>query len=268
MIAFAPAKINLGLRIIGKRPDGFHQIETGMMAVPFFDIIEIIKSDEFQFMQSGIDVGGDSKDNLCTRAYDLLQNQYGIPNVLIHLRKQIPIGAGLGGGSSDAVTVVKMLVDLFQLKLSENEMEEISAELGSDCAFFVRGGLQLATGRGELLTKLNVTSIPKYLVLMNPGIHISTKEAYSNVTYSNHLMPLEEVLSMPSESWENYLKNDFEEHIFNKHPQIKALKTELYEAGAIYASMSGSGSSVFGLFNESVVLSNELKSHIVYAGPV
>ena len=138
------------------------------MEIPFFDIIEIVKSDEFQFMQSGIAIGGDSKDNLCTRAYELLQNKYGIPNVRIHLRKQIPIGAGLGGGSSDAVTVIKMLIDLFQLKLSANEIEEISAELGSDCAFFVRGGLQLATGRGELLTKINVNSIPKYLVLMNP----------------------------------------------------------------------------------------------------
>ena len=263
MIAFAPAKINLGLRIIGKRPDGFHQIETGMMEVPFFDIIEIVKSDEFQFVQSGIAIGGDSKDNLCTRAYEFLQNEYGIPNVRIHLRKQIPIGAGLGGGSSDAVTVIKMLIDLFQLKLSANEIEEISAELGSDCAFFVRGGLQLATGRGELLTNINVNSIPKYLVLMNPGIHISTKEAYSNVSYSNDSASLKEVLSMPPENWENCLKNDFEEHIFNKHPQIKELKTKLYELGAVYAAMSGSGSSVFGLFNEPVVLSNDLNHCLV-----
>lgn len=184
----------------------------------------------------------------------------------IHLRKQVPIGAGLGGGSSDAVTVLKMLVELFQLQVSEKELEEISADLGSDCAFFVKGDSQLAKGRGEVLSSITLKSIPRYLVLLNPGIHISTKEAYSNVTYLNDSASLKEVLSMPAENWENCLKNDFEDSIFKNHPKIKELKIKLYEAGAVYAAMSGSGSSVFGLFSEPISLGNELKKHHVYSG--
>lgn len=266
MIKFAPAKINLGLYVLGKRPDGFHQIETCMMEIPLYDIIEITKSDEYEFIQSGIAVGGKSSDNLCTKAFLLLKRHHEISNVRIHLRKQVPIGAGLGGGSSDAVTVMKMLIDLFQLKLSVNEMEEISAELGSDCAFFVRGGLQLATGRGEVLSSINVNSVPKYLVLLNPGIHISTKEAYSNISYSSNKTALVDALSFPSVQWRKNLKNDFEDSIFKNHPKIKELKVKLYEIGAVYASMSGSGSSVFGLFSESISLGNELKKHHVYSG--
>ena len=184
----------------------------------------------------------------------------------IHLRKQVPIGAGLGGGSSDAVTVLKMLVELFQLQVSEKELEEMSTSLGSDCPFFIKGGIQLAEGRGEVLSSIMVKSIPKYLVLLNPGIHISTKEAYSNVSSSQDKSSLEEVFSSPSLQWKNYLKNDFEESVFKNHPVIKELKTKLYEVGAVYASMSGSGSSVFGLFNEPVTLSEELKKDLVYSG--
>ncbi|MDG2152653.1 MAG: 4-(cytidine 5'-diphospho)-2-C-methyl-D-erythritol kinase [Crocinitomicaceae bacterium] len=266
MIKYAPAKINLGLHVLGKRSDGFHEIETGMLEIPLFDIIEITKSEEYEFIISGIYVGGSSMDNLCTKAFMLLKSHYGIANVRIHLRKQVPIGAGLGGGSSDAVTVLKMLVDLFELAISEEDLEEISADLGSDCAFFVKGDSQLAKGRGEVLSSITLKSIPKYLVLLNPGIHISTKEAYSNVTYLNDSASLKEVLSMPVENWENCLKNDFEAYIFNKHPQIKELKIKLYEAGAVYAAMSGSGSSVFGLFSEPISLGSEMKKHHVYSG--
>ena len=266
MIKFAPAKINLGLHVLGKRSDGFHRIETCMMEIPLYDIIEITKSDEYEFIQSGIAVDGKSSDNLCTKAFLLLKRHHEISNVRIHLRKQVPIGAGLGGGSSDAVTVLKMLVELFQLQVSEKELEEISADLGSDCAFFVKGDSQLAKGRGEVLSSITLKSIPKYLVLLNPGIHISTKEAYSNVTYLNDSASLKEVLSMPTENWENCLTNDFEDSIFKNHPKIKELKTELYELGAVYAAMSGSGSSVFGLFSEPISLGSELKKHHVYSG--
>ena len=263
MIKFAPAKINMGLHVLGKRSDGFHRIETCMMEIPLYDIIEITKSDEYEFIQSGIDVGGNSSDNLCTKAFVLLKRHYEISNVRIHLRKQVPIGAGLGGGSSDAVTVIKMLVELFQLQVSQKELEEMSTSLGSDCPFFIKGGIQLAEGRGEVLSSIMVKSIPKYLVLLNPGIHISTKEAYSNISCSNNKTTLEDVLSFPSVQWRERLKNDFEDSIFKSHPKIKELKTKLYEAGALYASMSGSGSSVFGLFNEPVVLSNDLNHCLV-----
>ncbi|MDA8910730.1 4-(cytidine 5'-diphospho)-2-C-methyl-D-erythritol kinase [Crocinitomicaceae bacterium] len=266
MIKFAPAKINLGLHVLGKRSDGFHRIETCMMEIPFYDIIEITKSFEYEFIQSGIDVGGKSSDNLCTKAFLLLKRHHEISNVRIHLRKQVPIGAGLGGGSSDAVTVIKMLVELFQLQVSEKELEEMSSSLGSDCPFFIKGGIQLAEGRGEVLSSITVKSIPRYLVLLNPGIHISTKEAYSNVSSSQDKSSLEEVFSSPSRQWKKHLKNDFEESVFKNHPKIKELKTKLYEAGAYYASMSGSGSSVFGLFNEPVTLSEELKKDLVYSG--
>ncbi|MDA9020606.1 4-(cytidine 5'-diphospho)-2-C-methyl-D-erythritol kinase [bacterium] len=266
MIKFAPAKINLGLHVLGKRSDGFHRIETCMMEIPFYDIIEITKSFEYEFIQSGIDVGGKSSDNLCTKAFLLLKRHHEISNVRIHLRKQVPIGAGLGGGSSDAVTVIKMLVELFQLQVSEKELEEMSSSLGSDCPFFIKGGIQLAEGRGEVLSSITVKSIPRYLVLLNPGIHISTKEAYSNVSSSQDKSSLEEVFSSPNRQWKKHLKNDFEESVFKNHPKIKELKTKLYEAGAYYASMSGSGSSVFGLFNEPVTLSEELKKDLVYSG--
>ena len=263
MIAFAPAKINLGLHVLGKRSDGFHRIETCMMEIPLYDIIEITKSDEYEFIQSGIAVDGKSSDNLCTKAFLLLKRHHEISNVRIHLRKQVPIGAGLGGGSSDAVTVLKMLIELFQLQVSEKELEEISADLGSDCAFFVKGGVQLATGRGDILSCINVKSVPKYLVLLNPGIHISTKEAYSNVSCSNDKTSIREVLSTPIEKWDNCLKNDFEESVFKNHPKINELKTKLYDLGAVYAAMSGSGSSVFGLFNEPVFLSDDLNHCLV-----
>jgi 4-diphosphocytidyl-2-C-methyl-D-erythritol kinase len=263
MIKYAPAKINLGLQVLGKRADGFHEIETGILEIPLYDIIEIIKSDEYEFFQSGILVDVGVEDDLCTKAFKLLKEAYDITNVRIHLRKQIPIGAGLGGGSSDAVLVLKMLIELFDLQVSQKELMELSAKLGSDCPFFIKGGIQLAKGRGEVLSVIKADSIPAYLVLLNPGIHISTKEAYSNVSCSNDKTSIREVLSMPIEKWDNCLKNDFEESVFKNHPKINELKTKLYDLGAVYAAMSGSGSSVFGLFNEPVFLSDDLNHCLV-----
>ena len=268
MIAFAPAKINLGLHVLEKRPDGFHQIETCMMEIPFFDIIEITKSEDYEFVLSGINVGGDSMDNLCTKAFMILKSHYPITNVRIHLRKQVPIGAGLGGGSSDAVAVLKSLIQLFELDVAKDELLDLSAQLGSDCPFFVDGGVQLASGRGEILNSIKVDMPSCFLVLINPDISISTKEAYSMVSSAKPLASVENSLSQPMTTWRNRLVNDFEESVFEEHPAIKDFKNELYDLGAVYASMSGSGSTVFAFFKEQVGLTNSLKNNLIYASQV
>jgi 4-diphosphocytidyl-2-C-methyl-D-erythritol kinase len=265
MITFAPAKVNLGLHVLSKRPDGFHEIETGILEIPLYDILEITKSGKFEFIQSGINVDAGVEDNLCAKAYKLLKSHYDISDVRIHLRKQIPIGAGLGGGSSDAVAVLKTLIQLFELEVAKDVLIDLSAHLGSDCPFFVDGGVQLASGRGEILKKINLDKSPCFLVLINPGIHISTKEAYSSISCASQLTSIEDILSQPISTWENKLVNDFESSIFEKHPEIKDIKKELYELGAVYASMSGSGSSVFALFKEQVGLTSSLKNNLVYA---
>lgn len=268
MIAFAPAKVNLGLYALSKRPDGFHEIETGILEIPFYDILEITKSNMFEFIQSGINVDVSVEDNLCTKAFKLLKSHYDISNVRIHIRKQIPMGAGLGGGSSDAVTVLKSLVQLFELEVAKDELLNLSTQLGSDCPFFVDGGMQLASGRGEILNKFKLDISPCFLVLINPGIHISTQEAYSSISCASKLTSIKDILSQPISTWENKLVNDFESSIFEKHPAIKDVKKELYDLGAVYASMSGSGSSVFAFFKEQVGLTRSLKNNVIYASQI
>ena len=266
MIVFAPAKINLGLHVLFKRPDGFHEIGTCMKEIPFFDILEITTSDDFEFLQTGLSIDSPVDANLCTRAFDLIRKEYNIPNVRIHLRKQIPMGAGLGGGSSDAVCVLMALVDLFELQVSKDKLLILSAILGSDCPFFVDGGSQIAKGRGELLKAIHIDLDSYYLVLLNPGIHIGTKETYAAISYSDPLKGIDGVLSQPVSTWKNDLINDFEGIVFELHPSIEEIKKRLYDLGAIYASMSGSGSSVFGLFERSVSLPKELQNYLVYSG--
>ena len=265
MITFAPAKVNLGLHVLSKRPDGYHEIETGIMEIPFYDILEITKSDTFEFIQSGINVDAVVEDNLCTRAFKLLQTHYDISNVRIHLRKQIPMGAGLGGGSSDAVAVLKSMIKLFELEATKDELINLSTQLGSDCPFFVDAGVQLASGRGEILKNISLNISPCFLVLINPGIHISTKEAYSSISCEKPLMRVEDILSQPMTTWRNRLVNDFEKSVLEEHPLIEDIKKELYELGAVYASMSGSGSTVFAFFKEQVELTGSLKENLIYA---
>lgn len=265
MILYPPAKINLGLHILAKRPDGYHEIETIMAAIPFCDILEITVADEDAFIQTGIEVPLDGQPNLCQRAVALLRRQKDFPNVRIHLRKQIPIGAGLGGGSADASYTLLGLNQLFNLNFSTPELESYAAELGSDCPFFIRGGLQLATGRGELLKALPSTGQHFQFVLCNPQLHISTAQAYSGVKPTNARKSIEELFSKENLS---LLHNDFEDSIFLSQPLIANLKKELLAAGACYAAMSGSGSSVFGLFdkNQKLSLSPIINKHVVYTG--
>lgn len=265
MILYPPAKINLGLHILSKRLDGYHEIETIMSTIPFYDILELTPSETDTFIISGIAVPSDGKPNLCQRAVALLRRQKDFPNVLIHLRKQIPIGAGLGGGSADASYTLLGLNQLFNLNFSNHELESFAGELGSDCPFFIRGGLQLATGRGEILKSIPSLDKKWQLVLCNPQIHISTAQAYSGVKPNNKRKSIEELLKKESLS---LLHNDFENSIFLVQPLIANLKKQLFAAGAIYAAMSGSGSSVFGLFEmeQQVNLPEDILPYIVFNG--
>jgi 4-diphosphocytidyl-2-C-methyl-D-erythritol kinase len=266
MILFPPAKINLGLNILRKREDGYHDIDTCMVEIPFTDILEVTKSDSFEFLQTGIKINGAGGTNLCEKAYQLMQNECEIGTVRIHLRKQIPVGAGLGGGSADATYTLLALNQLFQLQLSLDKLKKLASELGSDCPFFVKGLPQIAQGRGEILSTVELDLSNIFLVLLNPGIHVGTKEAYDGVSVSEDVISIEEIVQKPIEQWKELLKNDFETSVFQRHPEIEKLKEVLYQSGAIYAAMSGSGSSVFGLFTNENAAMNFNSTHLIYKG--
>jgi 4-diphosphocytidyl-2-C-methyl-D-erythritol kinase len=266
MILYPPAKINLGLHILRKRDDGYHNIETCMVEIPFTDILEVTKSESFEFLQTGITINGTGGTNLCEKAYQLMLKEFEIGPVRIHLRKQIPVGAGLGGGSADATYTLLALNHLFDLQLSIQKLKELSSELGSDCPFFVEGLPQIAQGRGEILAPVELDLSDVYVVLLNPGIHVGTKEAYDGVSIGENVAKIEEIVQKPIEQWNGLLKNDFETSVFQQYPEIQALKESLYQSGAIYAAMSGSGSSVFGLFTNEVVAMNLNSNHLIYKG--
>lgn len=250
MILFPPAKINLGLKVLGKRPDGYHSIETCMIAVPFTDILEILPAERFQFVQTGLKVDGDVNDNLCSKAFHLLQEKYDLKGAYIHLRKNIPMGAGLGGGSADGTFVLRGLNDLFSLGLTNDELRNFATQLGSDCPFFVEDAPQMAKGRGEELESAEVDLSGYYIKLINPGIHIGTAEAYAGVSFSSEEISIASIIQQPMETWKDQLTNDFEQSIFEKYPEIESIKEMLYTEGAVYASMTGSGSTVYGIFSK------------------
>lgn len=266
MVAFPHCKINLGLHVIKERDDGYHDIETCFYPVPWTDILEVIKADEFSFSSSGTAVPGKEEDNLCIKAYKLLQNQFNLAPVKIHLHKVLPMGAGLGGGSSDAAFTLRLLDSVFDLKLSVKQLQEFASRLGSDCAFFVDDKPMIGSGRGEVLSRTEVSLKGYYLVLVKPDIHVSTAEAYAGVKPASPAMLLDEVLARPIEEWKNFLFNDFEKSVFNKYPAIAQIKDELYAQGALYASMSGSGSSVFGIFKSPVELADKFKGMQYWSG--
>ena len=254
MISFPPAKINVGLSIQSKRPDGYHEIATIMTQIPLFDILEVQKSDRFSFMQSGLLLPADGNLNLCERAFALMNERYDISPVNIHLRKQIPIGAGLGGGSSDAAHVLKALNELFSLYLANTELENLAAELGSDCPFFIEETPKLATGRGEKLSSVPDRLKGNRLVLLNPKIHVSTAFAYGQVTPKENELNWKNAWDSPVSQWQKTLVNDFEKPIGEHFPRIAEIIRELKNQGALYAAMSGSGSSVFGIFDKEATL--------------
>ena len=256
MICRANCKINLGLDILRRREDGFHDLETVMIPVSeLYDVVEIerVEGDSI-FEQKGLVVDCAAEQNLCMKALRLMQRLYGIGEVKISLDKRVPFGAGLGGGSSDATSVILALNELYNLGLSEERLVEIAAMIGSDTAFFVRNTPQLCTGRGEQMVPVELPLQGKYLVVAKPNEGVSTKEAYSGVKPAIPQVRLVDALQRPIEEWQGVVKNDFEPHIFEAHPAIAELKKTMLDAGAIYASMSGSGSAVFGIFDEAVAL--------------
>ena len=250
MIIFPQAKINLGLHVLKKREDSYHEVETCLYSIPLFDILEILPADEFSFKQTGLMVDGNIDSNLCVKAFRLIQNDFKIPNVYMHLRKQIPMGAGLGGGSSDAAHVINGLNELFSLGISQVKKEEMAAQLGSDCAFFIEGSPKLATGRGEELAGISLDLKGKYLLLIYPDIHVGTAEAYAGVDFYKGLKSVGEILVQPLAEWQSQLENSFEKSIFTKHPVMLEIKQNLINKGAQFAAMSGSGSTLFGIFEK------------------
>jgi 4-diphosphocytidyl-2-C-methyl-D-erythritol kinase len=253
MISFPPCKINLGLNVLSKREDGFHNLETCFFPVQWTDILEVIPASETSFSSTGIEIPG-RQDNLCLRAYQLLRKYFDIRPVKIHLHKIIPIGAGLGGGSSDAAYMLRMLNSIFNLTLSVDKLRAYAAELGSDCSFFVGDQPMLGSGRGEILDEIDIRLSGYQLVIVKPHIHVSTKEAYAGLMPKIPEVRLREILAKPVSDWKNLLTNDFEKSIFERHPEIAEIKNLFYAKGAEYASMSGSGSSVFGVFKKSIEL--------------
>lgn len=254
MLSFPNAKINLGLNIVSKRTDGYHNIESCFYPVPWCDALEIIPANELTFTTSGLPIPGDRSSNLCLKAYHLLQSAHQIPNVYIHLHKVIPMGAGLGGGSADGAFALKMLNELFELELSIGKLQEYAAQLGSDCPFFIQNKPVFATGKGTDFQEIPLNLHGKYIAIKHPGVHISTKEAYAGVTPGAADQRITDIIQQPIELWQNHLTNDFENAIFPNHPEVKAVKTQLYDAGAQYASMTGSGAAVYGLFEHKPIL--------------
>lgn len=258
MITFPGSKINLGLNIIEKRPDGYHNLETIFYPIPVEDALEITpKRDgdgKYRLHQAGIEIAGEAEDNLVVRAYRLLDELFGLPPIDIHLFKRIPSGAGLGGGSADAAFMLKMLNEQFNLGLSPDRLEEYAARLGADCAFFIRNVPTYAEGIGNLFSPVSLSLKGYQLWLVKPDIFVSTREAFAQIKPHRPEQSLRETIQLPVEAWKNHMVNDFEASVFPQFPAIGEIKEEMYRQGALYTSMSGSGSSVYGLFADDAVL--------------
>ena len=256
MICFPNAKINLGLHIISKRTDGYHNIETVFYPVNLCDALEIIPTAEGKttFTQTGIPIEGKPEDNLVLKAYNLLEKDFDLPEIAIYLRKEIPVGAGLGGGSSDSAFMIKLLNDFANLKLSVEQMEAYAIQIGADCPFFIQNQPVFAEGTGNVFSPVNLSLQGYRLVIVKPDVSVSTKEAYAQVKPQQPAVSLKEIIRLPINEWKNHLNNGFEPGVFAQYPEIEEAKQRLYAEGAIYASMSGSGSAVFGIFDKEVKL--------------
>jgi len=277
MIVFPNAKINLGLHVVRKRNDGYHDIETAFYPVPIYDILEVVVTGsdnaigvdksfapeiqpsttslvlksgiEVEWSSSGLVVDGTPDRNLCLQACELYDLKFGLPgNLAVHLHKIIPMGAGLGGGSADAAFMLKTLNDFSGLRADNEALLKMAATLGSDCSFFIKNTPVLATGRGELLGPCGITLSGYQIVIVKPAIHLNTKTAFEGIRPVQPAISISQIMSAPVESWKNILKNDFEPVMFTKYPEIARIKQVFYDNGAAYASMTGSGSAVYGLF--------------------
>ena len=256
MITFPNAKINLGLNIVEKRTDGYHNIETVFYPINLQDALEVNRlentTEPYRLHIKGTPLEGKDEDNLVIKAYLLLREEYNLPAVDIHLFKHIPTGAGLGGGSSDGAFMIKVLNEKFKLGLSLKEMEQYAARLGADCAFFIQNQPAFATGIGNIFEPIKCSLSDYRLILVKPQISVPTKEAYARITPHRPEKSVKDIICQPIETWKDELKNDFEDSVFALYPEITAIKDKMYDLGAVYASMSGSGSAVFGIFRQPI----------------
>ncbi|MBO7495889.1 MAG: 4-(cytidine 5'-diphospho)-2-C-methyl-D-erythritol kinase [Salinivirgaceae bacterium] len=255
MIVRPNAKINIGLNIVEKRPDGFHNLESLMVPFGLTDELKLtenkrIGAKKFELVIDGLPVDGSLDTNLVSRAYHLINADYSLPPVRAVLKKQIPMGAGLGGGSADCAFTITALNKLFDLKLSVDAMQRYASMLGSDCALFVQNKPAFATSRGEILKPVNVNLSGYSIVIVKPNVHVNTAQAYKLLTPHRPETPITELIDKKPEEWRGKMVNDFEAPIFEMHPILNDIKTALYNAGAAYASMSGSGSAIYGLFKQ------------------
>ncbi len=263
MLIYPNAKINIGLNVVERRPDGYHNLETVFYPINLQDALELqtIEGEApecgYKLKVSGTILDGSPDDNLVVKAYKLLKKEFDFPAQKIHLYKHIPVGAGLGGGSSDAANMIKMLNEKFSLGLTDERMENYAVQIGADCPFFIKNKPVFATGIGNEFTPLDLSLTGKTLVLVKPDIFVSTRDAYALVEPQKPAAPLTELLKQPLEQWKDNVVNDFERSVFVRYPEIAAIKDKLYDLGAVYASMSGSGSAVYGIFNESIEYADE-----------
>ncbi len=272
MIVFPNAKINLGLQILGKRKDGYHDISTCFYPVPWKDILEITPaaSDKTRLTVTGLEIPPGKEGNLCLKAYNLMKKDFDLPEVNIHLHKIIPIGGGLGGGSSDGAFTLKLLSEQFNLLLEDDLLSWYALKLASDCPFFINNKPVIASGRGEIMENTDLDLSSKFILLVNPGFPVSTAEAYRTLIIRDHTHSITDILSSPDpENWGGILTNDFEEYCFRQYPELKIIKDRLYESGALYASLTGSGSCMYGIFNNlPQQLSWFREKYMTWSGPL
>lgn len=264
MLAFANAKINLGLLLTEKCSDGYHNLETVFYPVRIFDVVEITDAETTFCTIKGAAIPGEVENNSCLKAFQLMQADFSLPHQEIILLKNIPVGAGLGGGSADAAFLIKLVNQKFNLGLSNTSMQNYARAIGADCAFFIENKPVFAQGKGDEFEEIKVDLSGKFIVLVKPALHISTAEAYRDVKVTTPAASLKDLIHLPLSEWKNKLVNDFEASIFQKYPQIDEIKTKLYTAGATFAAMSGSGSSVFAIFDNPVSLPELEKDNLIY----
>lgn len=255
MVSFPNAKINIGLQVLGKLTDGYHNLQTIFYPIKVHDALEIISvkitdSGKVNFSSSGRTIDVKAEDNICVKAYHLIKKDFpSIPDVLMHLHKNIPMGAGVGGGSADGAFVLKLLNDTFKLNIPQDKLISYALQLGSDCPFFIINQPCFAEGRGELLEPIALDLSSYKIFIVNPGIHVNTGAAFKELRLSDQHCNLKELISHPIEDWKELIKNDFEIPVFFKFPVLSNIKQTLYDAGAIFSLMSGSGSTIYGIFD-------------------
>lgn len=251
MISFSNCKINIGLKIVGKRGDGYHDLETVFYPLPLYDLLELMDAGETSITTYGLPIPGNTADNIVLKAYHLLKKKFpDLPPVHFHLLKNIPAGAGLGAGSANGANTLLALNKKFHLNLSTSQLINYALQLGSDCPFFILNQPAFATGRGEMMENVFLDLSKYQLVIVNPGIHISTPWAFQQLQPKQPENSLRELIAKPVEEWKHFITNDFETPVFKAHPEVEAVKNKLYEQGAVFALMSGSGSTVYGLFEK------------------